>query len=64
MQYKWSGQEKSFVKRRYPLEGPHEEAEIEPKTMRQGKNSNLGADTCAEKERVRSKVTPRNAEWD
>ena len=39
------------------LEGPHEEAEIQRKALRRGKN--FSEDTCLEKERVRSKVTPR-----
>ena len=41
------------------VEGPHEEAEIQPKTLRRGKNLTFSENTCLEKERVRSKVTPR-----
>ena len=41
------------------LEGPHEEAEIQRKALRRGKNLAFSEDTCLEKERVRSKVTPR-----
>ena len=41
------------------LEGPHEEAEIQCKALRRGKNLAFSEDTCLEKERVRSKVTPR-----
>ena len=41
------------------LVGPHEEAEIQCKALRRGKNLAFGKDTCLEKERVRSKVTPR-----
>ena len=41
------------------LEGPHEEAEIQLKALRRGKNFAFSEDTCLEKERVRSKVTPR-----
>ena len=41
------------------LEKPHEEAEIQHKTLRRGKNLGLSEDTSAEEERVRSKVTPR-----
>ena len=41
------------------LEGPHEEAEIQRKALRCGKNLAFSEDTCLEKERVRSKVTPR-----
>ena len=39
--------------------GAHEEAEIQRKALRCGKNSAISKDTCLEKERVRSKVTPR-----
>ena len=42
------------------LEGPHDEAEIQPKALRRGKNLAFSEDTCLEKERVQSKVTPRN----
>ena len=41
------------------LEGPHEEAEIQCKALRRGKNLAFSQDTCLAKERVRSKVTPR-----
>ena len=41
------------------LEGPHEEAEIQRKALRRGKNLAFCEDTCLVKERVRSKVTPR-----
>ena len=41
------------------LEGPHEEAEIQREALRRGKNLAFSEDTCLEKERVRSKVTPR-----
>ena len=41
------------------LEGPHEEAEIQRKALRRGKNLAFSEDTCLEKERVRSKVTLR-----
>ena len=41
------------------LEGPHEEAEIQRKALRRGKNLAFSEDTCLEKERVRFKVTPR-----
>ena len=44
------------------LEGPHEEAEIQCKALRRGKNVAFSEDTCLEKERVRSKVTPRKVE--
>ena len=41
------------------LEGSHEEAEIQRKALRRGKNLAFSEDTCLEKKRVRSKVTPR-----
>ena len=41
------------------LEGPHEEAEIQRKALRRGKNLAFSEDTCLEKERMRSKVIPR-----
>ena len=41
------------------LEGPHEEAEIQRKTFRRGKNLAFSKDTCLEKEGARLKVTPR-----
>ena len=41
------------------LEGPHEEAQIQCKALRHGKNLAFSKDTCLEKERVQSKVTPR-----
>ena len=41
------------------LEGPYEEAEIQRKALRRGKNLAFSEGTCLEKERVRSKVTPR-----
>ena len=41
------------------LEGPHEEAEIQRKALRRGKNLAFSEDTCLEKKRVQSKVTPR-----
>ena len=40
-------------------EEPHKEAKIQPKALRRGKNLTFSVDTCLEKERVRSKVTPR-----
>ena len=50
-----------FRTERDSLEGPHEEAEIQRKALRRGKNLAFSEDTCLEKERVRSKVTPRKA---
>ena len=41
------------------LEGPHEEAEIQRKLLRRRKNLAFSEDACLEKEKVRSKVTPR-----
>ena len=54
------GRRKALYRReRDSLEGPHEEAEIQRKALRRGKNLAFSEDTCLEKERVRSKVTPR-----
>ena len=44
------------------LEGPHDEAEIQPKALRRGKNLAFSEDTCLEKKRLRSKVIPRKIE--
>ena len=41
------------------LERPHEEAEIQRKAVSQGTNFAISKDTFLEKERKRSKVTPR-----
>ena len=41
------------------LVGPHEEAEIQRKALRRGKNLAFSEDTCLEKERVWSKVILR-----
>ena len=41
------------------LEGPHDEAEIQRKALRRGKNLAFSEDTCLEKERVRSKMILR-----
>ena len=56
---------RAFYRReRDSLEGPHEEAEIQRKTLRRGKNLAFSKDICLEKKRVRSKVTPRKLVWD
>ena len=53
------GRRKDFYRRGEGLlRWPHEEAEIQRKALRQGKNLAFSIDTCLEKERVRSKVTP------
>ena len=49
----------SYRRERDSLEGPHEGAEIQRMALRRGKNLAFCEDTCLEKERVRSKVTPR-----
>ena len=55
-----SGQRKDLYKtERDSLEEPREEAEIQHKVLRRGKNLAFSEDTCLEKERARSKVTPR-----
>ena len=41
------------------LEGPHEKAEVQRKALKREKNLAFSEDTCLEKERVQSKVTPR-----
>ena len=43
----------------YRREKAHEEAEIQRKVLRRGKNLAFNEDICLEKERLRSKVTPR-----
>ena len=48
-----------YRKKRNSLEVPHEEAEIQRKAMRRRKNLAFSEDTYLEKQRVRSKVTPR-----
>ena len=48
-----------FRRERDFLERPHEDTEIQRKTLRRGKNLAFSEDTCLENERVRSKVTPR-----
>ena len=54
------GQRKALYKtERDSLKGPHQEAEIQRKALRRGKNLAFSEDTCLEKKRVRSKVTPR-----
>ena len=54
------GQRKNLYRReRDSLEGPHEEAQIQRKALRHGKNLVFSENACLEKERVWSKVTPR-----
>ena len=48
-----------YRRERDSLEGPHEEAEIQLKALRRENNLAFSEDTCLEKERVRSEVTPR-----
>ena len=48
-----------YRRERDSLEGSHEEAKIQRKALRREKNLAFSEDTCLEKERVRSKVTPR-----
>ena len=61
--YVRTGQRKDLCRReRDSLEGPHEEAEIQRKALRRGKNLTFSKDTYLEKERVWSKVTPRKVE--
>ena len=51
-----------YRRERDSLEGPHEEAEIQRKALKRGKNLAFSEDTCLERERVRSKMTPRKVE--
>ena len=44
------------------LEEPHDDAEIQHRTLRHGKNLAFSKDTCLGKERVWLKVTPRKVE--
>ena len=54
------GQRKDlYRKERDSLEGPHEEAELQCKALRRGKNLVFSEDTCLEKERLKSKETSR-----
>ena len=54
------GQKKALYRRERDLsEWPHEEAEIQHKAFRRGKNLAFSKDTCLEKERVQSKRIPR-----
>ena len=54
------GRRKALYRReRDSLEGPHEEAEIQRKALRRAKNLAFNENTCLEKERIQSKVTPR-----
>ena len=48
-----------YRRERDSLDRPHDEAEIQCKALRHGKNLAFSKDTCLEKERVWSKVTPR-----
>ena len=58
--YMRKGLRKALCKReRDFLEGSREEAEIQRKALRRGKNLVFSKDTCLEKERVRLKVTLR-----
>ena len=54
------GRRKALYRRgRDSIEGSQEEAEIQRKALRRGRNLAFSEDACLEKERVRSKVTPR-----
>ena len=63
------GRGKALYRReRDSLKGPHEEADIQPKALKRGKNLAFSENACLEKERVRSKVTPKTVgvtfDWD
>ena len=54
------GRRKALYRReKDSLEGLHENTQKQRKALRRGKNLAFSEDTCLEKERVRSKVTPR-----
>ena len=54
------GRRKALYRReRDSLEEPDEEAEIQRKALRGGKNLTFSEETCLEKEKVGSRVTPR-----
>ena len=58
--YVRTGRRKALYRtERNSLQGPHDEAEIQRKALRRGKNLAFSEDACLEKERVRSKVSPR-----
>ena len=57
-QVRWGRRKDLYRTETDSLEGPHEEAEIQRNALRRGKNLAFSEDTCLEKERVRSKVTP------
>ena len=50
---------KRSIQKKGGLRGPDEEAEIQRKAVRRGKNLAFSEDTCLEKESVRLKVTPK-----
>ena len=52
-----------YRRERNSLEGPHEEAEIQRKALRRGKNLAFSEDTCLEKERVRSRRSKAKKGW-
>ena len=56
------GRKALYRRERDSLKEPHDETEIQRKALRRGKNLAFSKDTCLEKERVRSKVTPRKVE--
>ena len=51
-----------YRKERDSLEGSHEQAQIQRKVLRRGKNLAFSEETCLEKEIVQSKVIPRKVE--
>ena len=67
MKYK-KGPKKSFIQKRQKLlGGSREKAEIQREALKRGKNLAFSKETCLEKQRVQSKVTPRKVgvglEW-
>ena len=56
------GQKKLCTTEEDSLKGPHEEAKIQRKAWRRGKNLAFSEDTCLKKKIVRLNVTPRKVE--
>ena len=58
--YAKRGRKKALYRRETDsLEGPHEEAEIQCKALRRGKNLAFNEETCLDNERLCSMLTPR-----
>ena len=62
MNHKWEAEKKLYTGERNSLDGSHEKAEIQRKALIRGNNLAFSKETCLEKERVRSKVTPKKGD--